>query len=415
MAYLSTLLGRAVVDADGDRIGRLVDLVAASRPEMPHPQVQGLVVKQPQGLVCIPFACVAALFTQAIALRKRRDEIDAYHPGPNDLWLARDVLDRQVIDINGSCVVRVNDLGLTRANSHVFVANVDIGVPGLLRRLGLGKLAAKLWARPTKGGAREISWDAINLVPGAQAVSLKVSSDKIKELDPADLAEILSDLSGSGGSDLLDSFDVKTVAGTLEEVEPEVQASLVANMDDDKVADVLAEMAPDEAADLLAELPPGRSRDLLELMEDEEAEDVRKLLTYPEESAGGIMNTEFIAVRSELTAEQVMAVLRKTAHEAETIYYVYVTDADEHLLGVFSLRELVLADPQTRVEEFMQRRVTSVNLKTHEDEVALLVAKYDLLAIPVVDDDNKLHGIITASDALDKLLPTGRKRRLLLR
>jgi Mg/Co/Ni transporter MgtE len=178
------------------------------------------------------------------------------------------------------------------------------------------------------------------------------------------------------------------------------------------VADVLEEMGPDEAADLLAELPKDRSADLLELMEKEEADDVRKLLAYPEDSAGGIMTTEYAAIRPDLTAGQAIEALRASAHDAETIFYVYVTDEAEHLLGVFSLSKLILKAPDTPVADFMQKRVVTVKPLDSQDDVAQLIAKYDLLAVPVVDDEERLHGIVTSDDALDKIIPTAWKKRL---
>jgi Mg/Co/Ni transporter MgtE len=178
------------------------------------------------------------------------------------------------------------------------------------------------------------------------------------------------------------------------------------------VADVLEEMAPDEAADLLAELPPSRSSELLSMMEKEGAADVRKLLAYPEDSAGGIMTTEFITVAPARTAAAAMKAIRSTAHEAETIYYVYVTDPQGKLLGVFSLKDLVLAPPRARVRRFMQDRFVSVNVRESQDAVAQVVAKYSLLAVPVVDDEGRLQGIVTADDALDKIIPTAWKHRL---
>jgi len=183
-------------------------------------------------------------------------------------------------------------------------------------------------------------------------------------------------------------------------------------MTDEKVADLLEEMDPDEAADLLAELPKDRSRDLLELMEDDEAEGVRKLLTYQESSAGGIMTTEFVAVPANLNAGEAIALLRRTAHEAETITYIYVTDSEDHLLGVFSLRELVVADPNTPITQFMHRRLVTVRLSDAQDDVAQAISKYNLVAVPVVDDQQRIHGIVTADDALDKVIPTAWKKRL---
>jgi len=211
---------------------------------------------------------------------------------------------------------------------------------------------------------------------------------------------------------LLATLDVKTLADTLEEVEPEFQASLVEAMPDEKVADVLDEMAPDEAADLLAELPQDRSRDLLELMEDEEAEDVRRLLTYPEESAGGIMTTDYVTVPERLTAGGAIAQLRESARETDTLTYVYITDSNGHLLGVVSLHELVLADPAAPLAEIMHRRVVSVGVLDSQEEVAQAVSKYNLVAIPVVDTEQRIQGIVTADDALDKVIPTAWKKRL---
>ncbi len=413
MPFISDLLGKPVADADGERIGRLEDLIATVRGDVPHPQVVAMVVKRRGAELIVPFRDVAVLVAPAVPLTCRRQEIVPYEPDENDLYLARDVLDKQIIDTDGVRVVRVNDLELTRVNSHFYVANVDVGSLGLLRRLGLARIVQRLFGRLGRPLTSSIiSWDSVELLPGGEPMRLKVPSDKIAELHPADLAEILSDLSRSESSAFLESLDLKTAADTLEEVEPEFQASLVETMSDEKVADILEEMAPDEAADLLAELPEDRSRELLKLMEREDADDVRKLLAYPEDKAGGIMTTEFAAVHPALTAEQAIAVLRQMADEVETLAYVYVTDEDDRLVGVFSLQELVLAQPTTLVNAFMHRRVVTVDLDDSQNEVAQIVAKYNLRAVPVVDPQGRLHGVVTADDALDKIIPTKWKKRL---
>ena len=288
MPYLSEMVGKPVTDANGERIGRLEDLIAAAHGGMAPPQIVALAVKRGSDLLLIPYDEAAALLAPAIPLLHPVQDIKPYEPGENDLFLRGDVLDKQIIDTDGVRVVRVNDLELARVNGHFYVANVDIGGLGLLRRLGLAKPAEKVgrprWAASSPPGI--ISWDDVELLPGDQPMRLKVPGDKIADLHPADLAEIISDLSRAESSKFLDSLDMETLADTLEEVEPDFQASLVEDMPDEKVADVLEEMAPDEAADLLAELPEDRSEDLLNLMEQDEAADVRKLLTYPEDSVG---------------------------------------------------------------------------------------------------------------------------------
>jgi magnesium transporter len=413
MPFVSNLIGKPVADVDGKRVGHLTDIVASVRGEMPHPQVMAIAVKCAGGSVTIPISDVAVLIAPAIPLTRHLKDITPYTSGEHDLYLAQNVLDKQIIDTEGMRAVRVNDLELTRVGDRFYVANVDIGGLGLLRRLGLRRFTEWL----TRRSRRElppgvVSWDNVELLPGDQSIRLKVSSEKIAELHPADLAEILSDLNRMEGGRLLESLDLKTAANALEEIEPDFQASLVKTMPDEKVADLLEEMAPDEAADLLAELPDRRSEEILGLMEDDEAEDVRKLLAYPDDSAGGIMTTEYVAVLPDLTAQQAISVLRKTAHEAETIFYVYVTDEKLRLVGVFSLQDLVLAQPETPVTGFMHHRVVSVSLRDSQDKVAQVVAKYDLLAVPVVDDQGRLHGIVTAADALDKIIPTAWKKRL---
>jgi CBS domain-containing protein len=380
------------------------------RGDIPHPVVTAIVVKRSRGNLIVPIADVVVLIAPAIPLTVQAKDVEPYQPGERDVYLVRDVLDKQIIDTNGVRVVRVNDLELTRVNGDFYVANVDISGLGLMRRLGMAKVAQRF---TRKGGATgTISWDEIELLSADQPMRLRVPSDRITELHPADLAEIISDLTRSESDKLLESLDVETVAETLEEVEPEFQAALVETMPDERVADVLEEMSPDAAADLLAELPEDRSEDLLNLMEKEDAADVRKLLSYPIDTAGGLMTTEYVTVRPDLTAEQAIAVLREEAEEAETIYYVYTTDESGKLVGVFSLSDLVLAKPHTPITEFMHRRAVTVNINDSQDDVAHVVSKYNLLAVPVVDDQHRLHGIVTADDALDKIIPTAWKKKI---
>jgi CBS domain-containing protein len=407
MAFVSELMGRAVVDADCGKVGHLKDLVAAGG-DAHHPAIVALEVRTRGVSVLVPFADVAVLVAPAIPLRGLLGAITPYEPVPTDLFLVRDVLDQQIIDVNDVRVVRVNDIELARINGNFYIANVDIGGAGLVRRLGLPRSRQ----RPRGPVLGMISWDDVEPISKNRQLRLKVPGQKITDLHPADLAEILSDLGKSDGSKLLESLDARTAAETLEEVEPDFQASLVRPLSDQKVADVLEEMSPDEAADLLAELPRHRSRELLRMMGKEDSADVRKLLSYPEDTAGGLMTTEFITISLTASAASAMKTIRRTAHEAETIYYVYVTDRAGKLAGIISLKDLVLAEPRTKVVEFMQDRMVSMHVGDSQDTVAQAVSKYNLLAVPVVDDEGRLQGIVTADDALDKIIPTAWKKRM---
>jgi magnesium transporter len=412
MPFVSNILGKRVVDADGEQLGKIVELYAAVRESMAHPRLTAIETKHRSKRYLIPFKDVAALIPPVVPLLCRLAEVKPYKPAKDDIYIVRDILDKQIIDTDGVRVVRVNDLELVRANGNVYIANVDVSGAGLMRRLGLPHRTPRPGKPGEKPPAGFISWDNVELISADQPMRLKVPGDKMTELHPADLAELLSDLSRQEGKRLLQSLDNETLADTLEEVEPDFQVSLIEEIPNARVADVLEEMSPDEAADLLAELPKKRSREILRMMKRDEAEDVEKLLAYPEDSAGGIMNTEFVAVPESLPAAQVVASLRKEAPDSETIYYIYVTDREKRIKGVFSLRELILAEPNVPVRKFMEDRVVTVNIKDRQDEVARIIAKYNLLAVPVVDDQNRIHGIVTADDALDKIIPTTWKKRL---
>jgi magnesium transporter len=410
MAFLSEILGRPVIDLDGKPVGKLTDVIVRPWAEFPHPLIEAVTIELKGGEIRnLPFAAVAALLTPVIPLKYRGDELPLFEKKEDDVFLSRDVLDKQIIDTEGARVVRVNDVELVRVNGTIYVSNVDVSWLGIIRRMGLAGLANFLARRSKQKG---ISWDDVELLRRDQSMQLRVPAEKLHELHPADLAEIVSDLNRLESGQLLDTLDVKHLADTLEEVEPDFQTELVEHMSDEKVADVLEEMEPDEAADLLGDLPEGRKEDLLALMEKDDADDVRKLLAYPEESAGGIMTTEYASIRPDLTAAEAIQVLRGMADEVETMFYVYVVDENECLIGAFSLNNLIFAAPDQKVSDFMTTRIISVNLTDDQEVVAQTVAKYDLIAIPVVDDQNHLHGIVTADDALDKIVPTAWKKRL---
>jgi CBS domain-containing protein len=413
MAFLSEILGRTITDLDGNYVGKLDDLIARERAEFPHPVVDALVIDRRGEKQVVPYSTVMSLFAPAIPLKCHVEDIPSYEMNEDDVYLSRDVLDKQIIDTDGARVVRVNDLQLVRVNGTLYVSNVDVGIMGILRRVGL-EHATHALATGLRISLRDnfISWDNVELLHHDQFMRLRVPAKSLAELHPADLAEILSDLNKLESGQFLESMNVEQVADALEQVETDFQASLLEDMDDERAADVLEEMEPDEAADLLAELPAERSRRLVSMMDKEEADDVRHLLTFPEDSAGGIMTTDYAVVPPDVTAEQAIKLLRETASDIDTLIYVYVTDTDNHLIGVFSLTDLIFAEPNTLVLDFMDDRVKKVFTLDEQDEVAQIITKYDLLAVPVVDQENIIQGIVTADDALDKIIPTAWKKRL---
>jgi len=220
----------------------------------------------------------------------------------------------------------------------------------------------------------------------------------IDQLTPKDRAGVLS------------SLDDEQVADAIEEMEPETQVEVLEDLEPDRAADILEEMSPDDAADLVADLSETTRQEILALMETTEADEVKELLSYPEESAGGIMTTEYIALPANVTAGQAIDKLRELEPDAETIYYVYVIDKNENLVGVLSLRDLIVAKPEMTISDVMIKEPITVRVLDDQDHVAGVIARYNLLAVPVVNDAGHLEGIVTVDDALDAVAPSAGRR-----
>ncbi|HKF79113.1 MAG TPA: CBS domain-containing protein [Candidatus Dormibacteraeota bacterium] len=421
MLFLTEILRAEVIDVRQRRSGAVQDL--AVRAQEPYPVVTGLVVSRRRNLV-IPWSQVRtfAAATREVVLRIPLEEVERHEADPNEIWLARDVMDKQVVDTDGRRVVRVNDLQLVESGGVLLLVGADIGLRGLLRRLGLEGLAKRV-ARML---GRElpmvlVSWEVVDPLGAApdlvhpasdDAVRLRISGRRIAKLHPADIADIVEELGAKERQTVFDTLTEEVAADTLEEMELSDQVSVIEHMDAERASDILEDMPPDEVADILTELPADRAERLLSLMEKEEAKDVKELLAYEEDTAGGLMTTEYVAVGEHLTAQQCIEELRRLEPDAESIYYVFVVDQDEHLRGVLSLRDLIVAAPSTPIASIMIRDIISVRLEDGAHEVAAVLSKYNLLAVPVVDDEFRIQGLVTVDDALDAVLPDSVKRKL---
>jgi Mg/Co/Ni transporter MgtE len=333
-----------------------------------------------------------------------------FEPPPDELSLARQVMDHQIIDVNGIRVVRVNDLQLAPSDGTYRLVGVDISTAGLLRRLGAGRMLNALGVHLTP---KAIAWEAIEPVEsGTAGVKLKVSHEDLAKLHPSDIAQIISQLDQHHVHEVLETLDDEAAADTIQEVSPDLQLALIRGMEPDRAADILEEMEPDDAADILGDLEPEKAQDLLNRMEAEEADDVRELLTYEDDTAGGLMTNDVVTVPPDVTAEEAIGLVRSQAAEMDNVYYVYVVDEGEHLLGELSLRELIVAHPNTSIGRVMHRELIRGRLDDSQEEIARMIAKYNLLSLPIVDDQGRLKGIVTVDDAMDVILPDDWKARL---
>ncbi|HEY3218109.1 MAG TPA: CBS domain-containing protein, partial [Candidatus Limnocylindria bacterium] len=326
-----------------------------------------------------------------------------------------DLMDKQVVDTHGAKVVRVNDLQLSEVDGQLRLVGADVGLRGLLRRVGAEGLAERLFGMAGRKLPRGIiPWHLVEPLNTPEAkVRVTVPRTKLALLHPADIADIVEEMAADERREVFEQLDIETAAEALSEVEPDMQASIVSDLDEERAADILDEMAPDEAADLLQDLPVERREELVDLMEKDEKKDVEELLTYDEDAAGGIMTTQFFALPADLTAQQAIERLRELQPDKELTYYLYVVDGEGRLDGVIGLRDLVVAKPDAKLSEVMDPHVLKVEASTPKEEVAALIAKYDLLALPVVDARRTLLGTITVDDVVEIMLPRGWKKRSL--
>lgn len=412
MLYLSQVIGRPVRDLNDEDMGEVADLIVAVGDR--YPPVTGLVVKTDRRKIFLPWSSVESVDTSGAKLRAATIDIGKFQQRPDEILLRADLLDKQIVDIDGRKVVRVNDLRLDDVGGALHLVAVDVGGAGLLRRLGLAGPSRAIAGRLRRAvPERYIDWEDVDPVETSIAsIKLRVPHAGLAELHPADLATIIDQLAPRDRAGVLASLDDEAVADTIEEMEPETQVEVLEDLEPSRAADILEEMSPDDAADLVADLSETARDEIMALMERDEAAEVQELLAYPEDTAGGIMTTEFVALPEHLTAAQTIDRLRELEPDAETIYYVYVTDDDGRLVGVLSLRDLIVAQPETAISEVMIREPVAVGALAHEDEVAELVAHYNLLAIPVVDEEGRLAGIVTVDDAIDTVVPTAWKKRV---
>jgi len=415
MIYFSQLINQNVWDGFGNVVRKLEDiLIDATEKKMP-PIVALSLKKNAAGIEFIPANQIASLWP-SITLKVGKDQIKPFKPSGHELPLLDRVLDQQIVDTEGKRLVRVNDLQLALAREQFVLTGVDVSGTGLLRRLGLEKIGKAIGRVIKKApGTVVIPWEFVASIEHDDPLRLSVSQHKIVKMPPADIAAIVDELDRHTTTALLEGFTNQDLADTLEESSPGLQMAILSNLSPERAADILEEMDPDEAADLLADLPNHTSESLLNLMEKDEALEVRNLLAYPEDTAGGIMTTEFAHVPSNLTVQEAIDFLRQSedAHEDEIMYYVYILDEANRLKGMVTLRDLVMADPQNSLRQWEEGDQITVDPLTPEKEVAYQIAKYNLLSIPVIDpDSNEMLGIVTVDDAVDIVLPTAWKKRL---
>jgi sporulation protein YlmC with PRC-barrel domain len=403
---LTALLGIPVTDAQGQLRGRLKDIAVATGPDAG--KVAGLVLKSRTGFSIVPSQEVIETPAGTLELRTASALVPLKDEG-NFLFLQRDLVDRQIIDINGRKVVRVNDVDLEwtgQGETHLRVVEVEVGLRGAFRRVFKGLLPrASLESLSRKFRYRGIPWHFVDVieVDPARRVKLRIEHERLAEMHPSDLAEILEDLAPAERDAVFTSLDEEVAAETLEEVDPKLQKSLLEKLDEERIADIVEEMDPGAAADLLAELPEEQSDAILEEMEPEERQEVSELLEFDEKSAAGAMTTDFVAVNVNARVANAVQALRAFDGDPESVTEIYLLDEKRVLRGSIPLARLVMAQPETRLSVLAEPRVLSCPADMRQNELAEVFDKYNLHALAVVDSQNRMVGVVQADHVISFL------------
>ena len=409
LVALSELLGATVRDASGTVRGRVREVAIAPQD---HPtRIAFLIVHTPDGERMLPSASLKSCGA-TVRLVDDAAHWEKYTPSDGVLLLKRDLLDQQIIDVHGRKVVRVNDVELDSLpiNSHLSlsVVAVDVGARGAIRRLTQGLVPAfTMRALLERIPPRVIPWAYVDLLETdpARRVKLKIVYEGLSKLHPADIADIVEDLPAAEREAVFETIDEEVAAEALEELDPKVQVSIVESLDSDRAADILEEMDPDAAADLLGDLTEHHSGEILKEMQPEERNEVRQLLEFGEHTAAGRMTTEYVAVPDDGTVNDAIEALKAFEGSREAVATIYLYNIAFKITGAVPLVKIAVSSPTTLLSTLGERAVTCAP-DTPDDLVAGLFDKYNLVTLAVVDEHERLAGIITADDVITMLRHT---------
>ncbi|MEJ7623678.1 MAG: CBS domain-containing protein [Pyrinomonadaceae bacterium] len=410
MLYVSQILGRPLIDARQDKIASINDVLVRYGEEE-YPPVIGLVARYRRRNFFMPTRDFTDLGTGGARMTSEILNLTPFLRREGEVLLGKDVLDNQLIDVDGKRVVRVNDVQLIEAGGDWRVSGADVSLQGFVRRLMPKGFYGS--DRPVE----VIDWADVGYLATdttTVTVQLKSSKDKLSRLHPVEIAQLAESFSPIHRTEIVESLDDEIAADTLEEMSTEAQARILEDMDEERAADILEEMSPDDAVDVLDEMDDDKARELFDLMEDDEKADVAELMAFEHDTAGGLMTTEFVTFPKALTVGEAIRSLREMAETPNMIYYMYVVEeaASWKLCGLISLRSLILADPSKKLEEVMRSEFRFAHPSESAEGAAQIIAEYNLLALPVIDDEGDIAGIVTVDDAMEILLPKNLQRRL---
>ena len=405
MPYISELLNNQIYDSSDASAGKLEDILITPK-EASFAPLEFLVIKTKQHQTkFVPYEFVANFTSSQISLKNLFNKIalSELPAGHSYVYLKKEILDRQIVDVAGTRVVRVNDLRISVLENKMCVVGIDASFRGLLRRLGL---SGTILARPFK--VNLIDWRQAKLLEGSLPLQLNTAAEQLGRLHPADLANIVEDLDIKSGSSLLASLDSAEAAKVLEEVDPKLQTSLVKYLGPEHSGKILAQMSSDEFVDLLKTLSSQEAREFLANVNGGKAQNLQKLFSYPDNTAGGLMTVDFVSARPSWTVAQTIEEIRKQSAKMRSIVHVYITEEDGIFKGIISVRRLLLAKPDTLMQNLAKQFPKHSSLKPGDkiEKIIKLMTKYNLYTAAVLDKDKKLAGVVTIDDVMRQLFPS---------
>ncbi len=410
MLYLSQILGRPIVDSRDEKIAAISDVIVRYGSE-DYPPLIGLVARLRRRNFFVPRQNLLELTILGAKLTTAKLNLAPFKRRDGEVLLGKDVLDNQLIDVDGKRVVRVNDVQLIDTGDVWRVSGADVSLRGFVRRLMPQGFYGS--DKPVE----VIDWADVGYLATDTAtvtVQLKSSRDKLSRLHPVEIAQLAESLSPIHRTEVVESLDDEKAADTLEEMSTEAQARILEELDGERAADILEEMSPDDAVDVLDEMDDEKAREIFDLMEEEEKADVAELMPYASDTAGGLMTTEFVVFPRNLTVGEAITKLRQMAETPNMIYYLYVVEEEGswQIAGVVTLRALILADPTERLDEVMRSDFRYAHPTDPAEKVAELISEYNLLALPIIDDEGDIAGIVTVDDAMEIVLPRNFQRHV---
>ena len=417
--FLSDLLRKPIINTNGEKMANIYDIIIKVPDN--YPEVIGFIIQKKRERSLFVLSAASMEIRENFDIICKDCELISFrnYDMTGKIRANMDLIGNKIVDTRSKKVVKIYDLHLLRVDNLLKVAHIDISLAANLRMyfgskflkfISIGGLISFL------NKEELVSWRYLNAIPwknGNSRLNFAFRSNDIMEMHPAEIADIIEELDRYEQEALFKSLDRNKAAETLTELEDsDVQKKLLESVGREEAADLLEEMPPDEAADLLKEIDEEDAKDLINKMESDDAKIVKELIKHEEDTAGGLMTTEFQTIPEDLTAELAIDYLRENAREAETIYYIYVVDKNNRLKGTVSLKKLIISEKNTLISQIMTRNPVYVHIDDRVEVIARIVSKYNLLAIPVVDRDRKLKGVITLDDLFEVVVEDGWKKKL---